>query len=482
MLPSFFGGTMETEKKYFVLTRPLITEKYQEDILKKRFELCEQIYNKMNHKLYARYFEMTKTKDYRKKTDLISNCYKIIHDPKSSKDDVKKTKENLKSLLAERNELFKKNNFTKYGFYKEVIPIYKPYKQNVDSMTARNIATNLWASYEKMLFGNGKKTHYKRKDSLRSVASMDNSSGIRVSGNMVIWKGLKLKIQRNEKDLYEKEAFSCRIVYSKILRSIRKDGTWKYSVQICFEGISPCKRNLKTGEFKIVKGQGKVGIYLTSTYILVVSNQGIHKFSLAPRQTQIEDLKKSIVTKMERSRRKMNPDNFNEDGTIRHQGNKKVIWKQSNNYKKLKTKLKYIHQKEANRRKYDQECLVNEIMLLGDSFTISKINTKEIQEENGKVIHNYAPSQFVGILERKLKNQGVELQHVSISEFNYHTYNHVTGEFEKERMEVRTINNHKISKEIYAGFLLYGYKDKNIEIDEIAFQNLLKNMEIENEM
>ena len=68
---------------YFIVQFPLKTEKNQEDILGKRFEIGRQIYNSLVNITQKRYREMIKTKNYRnlisqlsgdkKKTDLFGN-------------------------------------------------------------------------------------------------------------------------------------------------------------------------------------------------------------------------------------------------------------------------------------------------------------------------------------------------------------------------------------------------------------------------
>ena len=54
----------------FVVEFPLKIEKYQEDILNKRFEIGRQIYNSLVNVTQKRYKEMIKTKKYR---DLMSS-------------------------------------------------------------------------------------------------------------------------------------------------------------------------------------------------------------------------------------------------------------------------------------------------------------------------------------------------------------------------------------------------------------------------
>ena len=49
----------------FIVQFPLMTEKYQEDVLNKRFEIGRQIYNSLVNITQNRYKEMIKTKKYR---------------------------------------------------------------------------------------------------------------------------------------------------------------------------------------------------------------------------------------------------------------------------------------------------------------------------------------------------------------------------------------------------------------------------------
>ena len=60
----------------FIVEFPLKTEKYQEDILNKRFEIGRQIYNSLIHVTQKRYKEMIKTKKYR---SLMSSLKAIFH-------------------------------------------------------------------------------------------------------------------------------------------------------------------------------------------------------------------------------------------------------------------------------------------------------------------------------------------------------------------------------------------------------------------
>ena len=53
------------KKRYFSVEFPLKTEKWQEDILLKRFRIARQLYNELMTKTRKRHLEMKRTKAYR---------------------------------------------------------------------------------------------------------------------------------------------------------------------------------------------------------------------------------------------------------------------------------------------------------------------------------------------------------------------------------------------------------------------------------
>ena len=107
----------------FIVEYPLKTEKYQEDVLNKRFEIGRQIYNSLVNVTQKRYKEMIKTKKY--------------HNLMSSLTGNKKAdKETWKQI----NEIRQQYNMSEYSFYKDVKQMQKYFKDNIDSHTAQKIA------------------------------------------------------------------------------------------------------------------------------------------------------------------------------------------------------------------------------------------------------------------------------------------------------------------------------------------------------
>ena len=129
----------------FVVQFPLKTEKYQEDILDKRFEIGRKIYNSLVNITQKRYKDMIKTKKYR---TLLSS---LTGNKKTDKD-----------IWKQIDDMRKQYGFSEYSFYGDVKKLQKHFKDNIDSRTARKIASALWKAYEKLFYGNGKKIYYKK--------------------------------------------------------------------------------------------------------------------------------------------------------------------------------------------------------------------------------------------------------------------------------------------------------------------------------
>ncbi|MCD5413580.1 MAG: transposase [Clostridiales bacterium] len=137
----------------------------------------------------------------------------------------------------------------------------------------------------------------------------------------------------------------------------------------------------KEGEIKRYTNKGDVGLDIGTQTIEISSIGDVKIYELADRVQNIESEKLKLLRKLDRSRRKNNPGNYNEDGTIQKQGNKKVIWINSNRYVRTKNKLKELYRKQADVRKYQHECLANEIINQGDKIYVETMNYKGLQKK-----------------------------------------------------------------------------------------------------
>ena len=138
---------MAENKIMSVVTLPLKTEKWQEDILQKRFELCRKIYNNMLHYEMKQLNKVLHDKRYIDSKKIITETYKIADDKEKR---ARKRTEEYKQAVKISNEVLKEYGLTEYGFKNEVLKQRAVYKTNISSTVAYlSVASPLWAAMEK---------------------------------------------------------------------------------------------------------------------------------------------------------------------------------------------------------------------------------------------------------------------------------------------------------------------------------------------
>jgi hypothetical protein len=476
----------------FIVQFSLITEKYQEDILNNRFKVGEHIYNSLLHVTQKRYKEMIRTKIYRSIKIELRKIYS------SNKQDSQYKKDLCKKL----NELYRQFGLSEYSFHADVKEMQNHFKTNIDSFTAQKIATNLWAAYDKLLFGNGECIHYKKSNSLYSLEGKSNSVGIRFKNNTLYWKGLIIPVKINN-TLYEQQALQNDISYCRIVRKFIR-GKYKFYLQIIFKGKPPMKIDKETAEIKNSIGIGRVGLDIGIQTIAISSQTDVKIFELADMVKNIENEKRILLRKLDRSRRLTNPNNYNEDGTNKKHGNKKVVWIKSNHYIKTQNRIKELYRKQADIRKYQHECLANYIISLGDEIYVETMNYAGLQKrtietkknENGKFkskkrfgksIGNKAPSMLLTIIDRKLKYYDKQLFKIDTWSVKASQYNHVEDNYKKKKLSQRwnEFDGIKVQRDMYSAFLIMNVNDdlKSINQQQCnkTFDNFLKlhNVEVQ---
>ena len=133
---------------------------------------------------------------------------------------------------------------------------------------------------------------------------------------------------------------------------------------------------------------GSVGIDIGTSTVAVCSNSYVYLDELAKDIKKMGKDYKRLDRKMERSRRATNPDNYNEDGTIKKE--KQFKWYKSKHYKVLARKKRYLANKIKRCRKLSHEILANEILSKGNVFHVEKMNFKALQKRAKETEKNEA--------------------------------------------------------------------------------------------
>lgn len=445
----------------FVLTLELKTEKWQEDILDKRFNIGRQIYNACLGELLKRYNTMIQSKEYRKVLNMV------------------KGKERNKKF----RELNKKYGLTEYSLHKFVAPMQHHFKKNIDSFTAQKIATRVFNAFKKHMLHESKNVYFKKYGELNSLEGKSNGTGIKFIDNKLVWNGLEIPAIIKKNDEYAQMALGNRIKYCRVLRRFIR-GKYKYYLQIIVDGTPPIKIDKVTGEIKNPIGKGRVGIDIGTQTIAISSNSNVKLLELAPDINNIEKEKRILLRKLDRQRRANNPHKYNKDGTIK-QGNKDR-WIKSNKYIKTQSELKELQRKQKDIRKQNHEKLANYILGLGDKIYVEDMNYKGLQtraketainektgkynkkKRFGKSLANKAPSMFLTILEKKLKFNGQKLYKIDTISVKASQYNHIEDKYIKKNLNERwnDFGDYKIQRDLYSSFLIMNVKDDLKEIDK----------------
>ena len=448
----------------YCVTFPLITEKYQETILNKRFKISRQLYNAVLSKAYKRYKSMIETKKYRQLKEQINNA----------------NEKEKKLLYKQLNEMYKQYRLNEYSLHEDIQEMQHHFSENIDSFTAQKIATRVWSAFEDLLFGDGKIVHFKKYGELDSLEGKSNKTGIRFKDGFLIWNGLKIPVKIDYNNPYEYQALKDEICYCRIKRRFIK-GKYKYYLQIVFKGVPPIKIN-KDGEVKRRIGNGTVGLDIGTQTIAIVSNVDVKLLELADRVNNIEKEKRRILRYMDRSRRANNPDNFNEDGTIKKG---KLKWVKSNRYIKAQNKLRELYRKQADVREYQHQLLSNYILSLGNKIKVEEMNFKGLQKRSkktekndkgkfkrkkrfGKSLANKAPAKLLTILDNKLKYFGEKLIKVNTKEVKASQYNHLNCRYNKKKLSQRwnDLNGIKVQRDLYSAFLIQHVNDDLCNINQ----------------
>ena len=430
----------------FVLTLPLKTEKFQEDILDKNFEKCRNIYNACITELHKRYNHMRESKAYQ------ANC---------------KYKGKGRNKIF--NNLDMKFKLTKYSLHSFVKPMYNYFK--IDANTAQKISSRAFSAFQGLIFHKANKIKYKAYGGLNSIEGASNRQGIRFREENILYAGLKIPVMIGRNDIYAHMSLQNKVKYCRIKREVIK-GKYHYYVQLILGGIPPIKINKDTGEIRNYINDGVVGLDIGTQSLAICSNTEVKLLELAPEVENIEKQKRILQRKMDRSRRATNPNKYNENGTINTKDKSK--WIKSNHYIKTQMELKELQRKQREIRKQSHNKLANYILTLGDDIKVETMSYKGLQKRAkkttfnketgkfnkkkrfGKSLANKAPSMFLTILDNKLKWIDLGLKKIDTWKVKASQYNYVSDNYIKKELSERwnDFGEFKIQRDLYSSFLI----------------------------
>lgn len=426
----------------------------QQQEIEKRFRMATDIYRNT-------LFEIFKRVRKQKKDPLYKQAYKR---PKG------KERNEILSALDKKYKIYSWHPFTTFANnYRKA----RHYDLHIPSTTACKLGHRAYDTYAKVKFGNAKRVNVpKMIDSFEG----GNGEGLRIrNGQLEFSKKthrMRIPIQfRNT----EYEAWVLRDNL-KFIRLLRREENFRvqYYIQLVIDGTPP-------NTYYRSSATGTVGIDIGTSTVAIVSDTKATLQELAPNIDRQADELRRLRRKLDRQRRANNPDNYNADGTIKA-GPKR--WVESNRQRKTRETIANIHRKQAMTRKLSHNAQTNEVLQLGDTFVVEKMNFKGLQARTkettvsettgrfkrkkrfGKSIAHRAPASWVSTLAYKAAYAGKTFIEADTYTLKASQYDHTTGEYTKHSLSTRVkqVGDATVQRDLYSAFLLSCVNDAGNEI------------------
>jgi len=455
------------------LTLPLKLEKWQSDHLEKRFEIARQLYNTLVHAELKRIHRIERMPEYREIERLI---------------EATTDKKEKWALKNQKKQFLRKNGINRNTFTTDMKRLYKHFNDNIGSNVAQHgIVSQVLTAFEKVYIENQSgEVHFKKPGDLRSVQgySQKKSGGVEIMfrEGKIIWnqqgnndrKGVarEFPLKLSPDNSYEAEMLKKHVKYVRILRNEGKTKPHWYA-QLVLEGTPVAKYDPISGAPKHPVGHGVVGIDIGTRTLAYSTDKEVNLLELADHVQNIEQEKRRLQRKMDRSRRATNPENYNPDGTFKR--GVKLTRNKSKRYRRIQHQLAMIQHHQADIRKQQHNELANYLLTLGDCFFVENMsycdlvhraNKTEISEKTGrykrkkrfgKSIANKAPAMLITMLKQKCQSRGLK----GVKEVDTHVrasqYNHQTDTCIEKALENRwnvMPDGERIQRDLYSAFLL----------------------------
>lgn len=441
------------------------------------------------------YDQLMRTKRYRKLLKLYGST---------------ENKKKRKDLANQLNEMQKQYNVTWDYCRTSMIPIGKKY--GIDAVFALTKAEDIWRGVEKCLYGNGKMLHFSKFGDLPCIRAKQINRGIPMSikdnqlqfklGRSVFGVKVKDRFQMDEVNAVLNYLAESEIVENKAIQILMDEaycintyrpcyailvpklirGKYRVYLHLTIEGKAKPKYD-KFGNPRHKFGKGIIGADIGTQTVAYTSDTEVGLKNLSERGNSIqtsERLERLYYRAMDRSRRATNPQNYNEEGTVK-KGRK--TWKYSNHYKRLKAKHQELCRMNAINRQLAIKEDANHLRSLGDVFVTEPKNASKLMKRAkettvnsrgkhnkkkrfGKSIKNRCPSGFQTAIENKFKVSGGNYIEVS-NHYRASQYDHTADDYIKKKLSDRMYkltDGTLVQRDWYSSFLLYcyDYKTKGI--------------------
>ncbi|MCD8339500.1 MAG: hypothetical protein LUC43_04790 [Burkholderiales bacterium] len=232
--------------------------------------------------------------------------------------------------------------------------------------------------------------------------------------------------------------------------------------------------------------------------VAAVAEDAVFLEELAPAVMEFDKRIAKVQRQMEMSKRATNPENYNEDGTVR-KGIKS--WRFTNHYIGLRWELRDLFRRKSTYVERSHTELTNKMTAAADTFLIEENNfaamarrvkkTERSEKESvvagkdgkkktihkfkrrkrlGRTVLNRAPAKFLAILLRKVEALGGAVQWIAPFKFRASQYRHDTDGYEKVPLSkrIKAIVGYQVQRDLYSAFLIKHSDPSGARPDRLA--------------
>jgi len=374
---------MRSKTPSFITELPLKTTSVHESTILVRLDTGRQLYNACLGEGLNRLDLIRQSRDFREIQKL----------PKTK--DGEPNKERTKAFIQLNN----KYRFTEYDIHHYAAGIRNSWiNEHIGIHIAQKIATRAFKAVQKKAFGIAKNVRFKGKNQFDSLEGKNNATGLIFKNNTLTWSGLEIPcIIDTDNDLIS-YGLKHRVKYCRLVRR-KINGKNRFYVQLILEGTP-----YQDPENKI--GTEEIGLDVGPSTIAIVGDTKAELKQFCSELLPDQKKKRKLQRKLDRSRRATNPDNYNENRTVKKSKKGSKKWKKSNRYKATSLELSETDRILAAHRKSLHGQDINEILAMGTRIQTEDVSYKAWQKMFGKSIGFRAPSMFMSSLKRKAENAG----------------------------------------------------------------------------
>jgi transposase len=373
---------MPAATESFVVELPLKTTAVQEQALRTRFEAARQVYN-------ACLGEALRVLELMRESRAWRRARAMPKGPERTK---------LFRELIERFD-FRGSAIERFA----IVCKNNAFRGRLGSDDTQKTALRAFQAVKQHSLGKRGRPRFRGRRGLHSVEGKKNAV-IRFDGRRVRWLGLSMPVMLDlrDRDGWQKAALRAPTKYCRIVRrSLR--GRERWYVQLVQAGRTPRKKRHRVGH-------GVVGLDIGPSTVAIVGEHSASLITFCPTIRQPWRKMRRLERAMDRSRRSTNPDNYNEDGTVK-KGRK--TWKNSRRYRVLARQRRETERRLAAERRRAHGELANQVLAEGHIVRTEKLSYSSFQKNFGRSVKVRAPGMFVATLSRKAERAGGTVEEFS---------------------------------------------------------------------